>query len=216
MLTITFSVLLSNAGMTNDEIRRENLAILIQEAGGVRSLADRVGISSAQVSQWKNASPNSKTGKPRNISTASARMLERAFNHPPGWMDASHQEKNAEPPGDAPTLPEIDTLSEATSLAAQAMGVAKGWLRLPEQDRNRILAITQQQAPEDKLFRLSHIREAMLEVLTESRDVHPHLTNEQLAELLVKKLDNWIYLPKKVKQGEINNPKEENCTTSKL
>jgi hypothetical protein len=78
-----------------DDIRNGNLEILIREYGGDRG--ERGGVtrlaelmqhnSSAQISQWRKRSPNSKTGKPRVISTESARKLERACGKPAGWMD---------------------------------------------------------------------------------------------------------------------------------
>jgi hypothetical protein len=88
---------LSDSTMTNDEIRRENLRILVSETGGVAKLADRLGISGSQVSQWKNASPDSKTGKPRAMQDESARRLENACGKPRGWMDQQHSIDTAEP-----------------------------------------------------------------------------------------------------------------------
>ena len=75
-----------------EDIRRENLGLLRAEAGGVQRLADRLGKSQSQVSQWLNASANSGSGKPRTISTASCREIERAIGKPEGWMDMQHQE----------------------------------------------------------------------------------------------------------------------------
>ena len=88
---------LSDSTMTNDEIRRDNLKILVSETGGVARLADRLGISSSQVSQWKNASPDSKTGKPRAMQDDSARKLEAACGKPRGWMDQQHSSDIADP-----------------------------------------------------------------------------------------------------------------------
>lgn len=55
--------------------------------GSVRAVADALGKSSAQISQWLNASPDSKTGKPRNISAVSARDIEEKLGKPRGWFD---------------------------------------------------------------------------------------------------------------------------------
>lgn len=72
---------------TVDVIRRENLHILAKEAGGPGGLAEDLGKSKSQISQWLNASPDSKTGKPRTIGNASAREIEQKKNKPTGWMD---------------------------------------------------------------------------------------------------------------------------------
>lgn len=70
-----------------DVIRRENLKRLASEYTSVANLAKVLGRSSSQVSQWINANKDSKTGKPRTISSASARMIETACGKPQGWMD---------------------------------------------------------------------------------------------------------------------------------
>lgn len=75
---------------TVDVIRRENLHVLAKESGGAGTLADDLGKSKSQVSQWLNASPDSKTGKPRTIGNASAREIEQKKNKPTGWMDVDH------------------------------------------------------------------------------------------------------------------------------
>jgi phage repressor protein C with HTH and peptisase S24 domain len=76
---------------TAGDLRRLNLASLVRESGGVSSFSAMMGkSSSAQVSQWLNASKDSKTGKPRQISDASARAIEAAANRPHGWLDQDH------------------------------------------------------------------------------------------------------------------------------
>jgi transcriptional regulator with XRE-family HTH domain len=75
---------------TIDEIHRENLELLAAEAGGKGVLAERLGKSASQVSQWLNGSADSKTGKARGIRPASCRAIEIAFEKPVGWMDISH------------------------------------------------------------------------------------------------------------------------------
>jgi SOS-response transcriptional repressor LexA len=75
---------------TIDQIRRQNLASLTDQAGGVGALAKIVGKSDSQISQWLNASANSGTGKPRGMRSSSCRELERAFNKPLGWMEQDH------------------------------------------------------------------------------------------------------------------------------
>lgn len=71
---------------TIEEIRRTKLAILRDEAGGVRKLADAVGVSEAQMSQWLNGSADSKSGKPRGMRSDSVRRIEAAMKKPEGWL----------------------------------------------------------------------------------------------------------------------------------
>jgi hypothetical protein len=75
---------------TIDEIRRANLGLLAVEYGGVGKLATQIGKSSAQVSQWINASPDSRTGKPRGLRSESCREIEIRCEKPEGWMDSPH------------------------------------------------------------------------------------------------------------------------------
>lgn len=82
------SVLLNHRGMqTNDEIRRARLALLIAEAGSAAKFAERAGKAPPQISQWINASPDSKTKRPRTMSDDAARELEKRLGLPRGWMD---------------------------------------------------------------------------------------------------------------------------------
>lgn len=72
---------------TVEQIRRGKLAALIREAGSQASLSEKIDKAPAQISQWLNASANSKTGKPRVMSHAIARELEQKMGKPNGWMD---------------------------------------------------------------------------------------------------------------------------------
>lgn len=85
---------------TIDDIRRTNLQRLVKQAGGVGRLAEQIGKDPSQLSQWLNASPDSKTGKPRGIRSATCRAIEHARGLPEGWLDAQH---SAEAP--SPTWP---------------------------------------------------------------------------------------------------------------
>jgi hypothetical protein len=78
------------------DIRHANLMSLIKRAGGSGALAERLARSAAQVSQWANRSPDSSTGKPRNIGDRAARYIESTLQLPRGWMDAPQL---AEPQG---------------------------------------------------------------------------------------------------------------------
>lgn len=77
---------------TIDEIRRENLLILLGESGSLTALSRKIDKSPAQISQWKNASKDSKTGKPRGMHDDTARLLEDKCGKQKGWMDVSHDE----------------------------------------------------------------------------------------------------------------------------
>ena len=80
------------------DIRRQNLLLLIAREGSLRSLAMKLGRSSAQVSQWKLAAPNSSSGKPRVIGDESARYIEQQLGLPDNWMDTDRTpDDGAEP-----------------------------------------------------------------------------------------------------------------------
>ena len=107
------SGLLCNSDMTNDEIRRANLITLIAKAGGVGKCADALGLSSSQVSQWKNGSPDSKTGKKRTIGDDSARKIEIAFGVPRGWLDQDHSKATSpHQAAEEPHVREFEALSQ--------------------------------------------------------------------------------------------------------
>ena len=72
---------------TIEELRAEKLNKLLDKSGSVADLAKKLDKSYAQVWQWINRWPRSKTGKPSAISSESARYIEAKFNKPSGWMD---------------------------------------------------------------------------------------------------------------------------------
>jgi len=83
-----FYAMLSNDVMdTIEEIRRKRLLLLLNEYGSNVALANVTNKSDAQISQWINKSPDSKTGRPRAINSDSAREIELATGKPIGWMD---------------------------------------------------------------------------------------------------------------------------------
>lgn len=75
---------------TNAEIRRENLRRLVDQHGGATAFAAKIERLPAQVSQWLNASIDYKSGKPRQISDKSARMIESSLGLQTGWLDLDH------------------------------------------------------------------------------------------------------------------------------
>jgi hypothetical protein len=86
-----FSDLLSNGGMkTNDEIRRENLAIAVARMGKATTLATKAGVASAYLSQLKAKTKEQKTGTPKAMGDDVARKIEKAIGEMPGWMDMDH------------------------------------------------------------------------------------------------------------------------------
>lgn len=72
---------------TIEEVRRARLVMLEHEFGGQAALAEKIGKSPAQISQWKNASVSA-NGRERAMSSDSARELEEKTGKPRGWMDA--------------------------------------------------------------------------------------------------------------------------------
>lgn len=65
------------------DIRRTNLRLLIDKRfdGVQRYLANAMGRSEAQITQWLNGG--------RNISETSARRMEHVAGEQPGWLDVS-------------------------------------------------------------------------------------------------------------------------------
>lgn len=83
-----FSGLLFNNEMqTIEEMRLARLVMLKNKFGGASALAEMLEVSASQLSQWLNESPDSKTGKPRTINSASARKAEEKLGLPRGWFD---------------------------------------------------------------------------------------------------------------------------------
>lgn len=73
---------------TIDEIRRFRLKMLVNQYGSSKALAEIIEKGPSQLSQWINASKDSKTGKPRVVSDEIARMIEKKTGKPRGWMDS--------------------------------------------------------------------------------------------------------------------------------
>ncbi|WP_143148402.1 hypothetical protein [Nitrosospira sp. Nsp11] len=81
---------------TIEEIRYENFLILVEEAGNVARFAERMKKSYGQFSQLKNKSPESKTGKPKEIGSKQAREMELVFGREVGWMDHESLDQEAQ------------------------------------------------------------------------------------------------------------------------
>lgn len=78
-----------NTMKTIGEIRRENLLVLIARHGSMAALNERIGLvrTDATLSQYKNQSPDSKTGSPKSMGDAFARRMEKELGLDVGWMD---------------------------------------------------------------------------------------------------------------------------------
>lgn len=109
-----------------EDVRRENLQRLRDELGSVQVLADRIGKSQSQVSQWLNASVHSASGKPRTISSGSCREVEKALGRPEGWMDVEHQDLAVVQTSEVVELRKIlkDTSSEVRLLSVYRLANA--------------------------------------------------------------------------------------------
>lgn len=76
---------------TAHDCRRENLEILVQELGSLDAIAERANLSNTvYLSQIRNRTLDTKTLKPRNMGSVTARKLETACSKPIGWMDKDH------------------------------------------------------------------------------------------------------------------------------
>ena len=72
---------------TNDQTRRDNLAIAVSRLGSAAALAEKAGVSAVYLSQIKNSVLESKTGKPKAMGDDVARKIESAIYEPSGWLD---------------------------------------------------------------------------------------------------------------------------------
>lgn len=134
-----FSGSLRNGGVaTVEQIRRENLVVLLEgetERGVWAELADKLGKSPAQVSQWANASKDSKSGKPRSISTRTAREIERKLGKPEGWMDRPHKAG-----GDFHGASAVEKGAVFEALSSEERELIDHWRHLLGKDRRAKLA----------------------------------------------------------------------------
>lgn len=108
-----------------EETYRARLRLLVEEVGTQRALSERIGKSPAQISQWINASPDSKTGKPRTMDRRTAREIEALLGKPEGWMDQPIGEAGTDEDGVAtrtPYLPGFEALSIPVLADAGSMG----------------------------------------------------------------------------------------------
>lgn len=81
-----------------DDIRVGNLIALKVKYGSIQKLADALGRSHGQVSQWINRAKNSATGEPRGMKSDTARWIESTLNLQKNWLDTNHMSINIELP----------------------------------------------------------------------------------------------------------------------
>ncbi|MGR2663657.1 hypothetical protein ACUXVY_18895 [Chromobacterium haemolyticum] len=75
--------------MKIEDVRLENLRVLVVERSTIAAVAQVSDTSPAYLSQILNRVP-SRTGKPRDVGTDLARKLEQGCGKPAGWMDHPH------------------------------------------------------------------------------------------------------------------------------
>lgn len=79
-----------------EQVRLQNLELLIAEAGSAAKLARIVGTNSSYLSQVRNQMPTKK-GTPRGVGDDLAEKLERGMAKPEGWMDEPHGDTQEQP-----------------------------------------------------------------------------------------------------------------------
>lgn len=99
-----------------DAVRRENMRLIEQEAGGTTEAATLCGMSPSQFANLRDGAKDSKTGKPRGMRKETARRIEECARKPVGWLDSDHS---------------AEKLSDATrghaSLATRGASVTEGY-----------------------------------------------------------------------------------------
>lgn len=111
---------------TVEEVRHARLIELLAEFPSTQALADKLGKSHAQVSQWKNQSTRRKDGVEigkSNIDSKSARAIEELTGKPRGWMDTDPDLAPTPWPFRGFTLAQLASL-DAGTLAKIEAGIA--------------------------------------------------------------------------------------------
>lgn len=81
---------------TSAEMRRDNLELLIEEAGTIEALSEKTGVSGGYLSQVRTKAPDSTKKKPRAMGDDAARRLEVGMEKETGWMDHDHSDREAD------------------------------------------------------------------------------------------------------------------------
>ena len=124
------------------EIRLKNLEYLIQQYGSIANLNMALGLSrtDATISQIRNKTKHSQTGKLRVMGEETARKIEESLNLERGWMD--HPRTSSSHPDEAFVLEQFRLADEAhkalflsvakTVQAAQATSASSGAIDKPD------------------------------------------------------------------------------------
>lgn len=72
---------------TIEDIRRRNLAILVEELGSIKALAAKINRSPTQVSQLLHGIEDWKSGTRRGMRATTARHIEVSTDKPVSWLD---------------------------------------------------------------------------------------------------------------------------------
>lgn len=75
-----------------EQVRLNNLEILIAETGSAARVAQLAGTSESYLSQVRRKMPTQK-GTPRGLGDELAARLEQGLGKPPGWMDEPHDDE---------------------------------------------------------------------------------------------------------------------------
>ncbi len=199
---------MQNDGMKYTQSERIELALKAADMSA-RDVAESMGITVQAVYNWLR-------NPAANLKSEHLFRLASLTKHSPRWIALEEGPRKI---GDlAANEPEVayalTTEAAARPNARAVIAAVQSMLalaRLPrdclgtEEDlRQAILGV----AP--KKFTLARVREAAVELLTESRQAQTHLTANQIAELLTIKLDNWIEIQSGDKDSEIAQQSKDN------
>lgn len=114
--------------LTNNEIRKQNLLILIKEVGKKSDLAKLADTDPAYISQVLSEKTK------RNIGDDFARKLEKGCKKPRGWMDVYHSIEENKLPKDINLSALMSSASPRTHTTLEA--IEKAWQegKLTEED----------------------------------------------------------------------------------
>jgi len=130
------SELLSNSRMkTAEENRQENLILIAKELGSMAEVSRKTGIAESQLGQWAKAHKDSKTGKPRKMTSESARAIEQALGKERAWMDQDHSQaldnnlsEDVRPPGKVPLISWVQAGDYKAVIDNLSPGDAEEWI----------------------------------------------------------------------------------------
>ena len=117
--------------MNISQIRYKNAQHLAKLAGGIGTVAEKLGKAQPQVSHLLAETPV------KNIGNKIARQFEEAFNKPNGWLDNLHPELWGE-------VPEVENAAGAIDgLTEEAISFARVFQTLPREQRTVLVNTAQ-------------------------------------------------------------------------